>query len=196
MKYLQKSSYLLSLLLLSAVAQAGQWLVNNEQSQLSFVSTKKVNIAEVHHFGQLAGGLSESGQFSLDIDLASVDTGIEIRDSRMREFLFNIVEFPKARITAEVDSVVIDALEVAQSTTMTIEGELSLHGQSQPLTSEVLVTRISDSELLVVSAKPIILSVADYELVQGVEKLRELAGLPSISHAVPVSFYLTLNAAN
>lgn len=196
MKYLRKSVYLLSLLLLSAVAQAGQWLVNNEQSQLSFVSTKKVNIAEVHHFGQLAGGLSESGQFSLDIDLASVDTGIEIRDSRMREFLFNIVEFPKARITAEIDSAVIDALQVAQSTTLTIEGELSLHGRSHPLTSEVLVTRISDSELLVVSAKPIILSVADYELVQGVEKLRELAGLPSISHAVPVSYYLTLNAAN
>jgi hypothetical protein len=49
---------------------------------------------------------------------------------------------------------------------------------------------------LVVSAHPVILNADNYKLAKGIEKLRELASLPSISHAVPVSFYLTLNATN
>ena len=64
------------------------------------------------------------------------------------------------------------------------------------MTFDVLVTKVTENELLVVSSHPVILSVDDYKLAQGVEKLRELAGLPNISHAVPVSFYLTLNATN
>jgi hypothetical protein len=60
--------------------------------------------------------------------------------------------------------------------------------------AEVVVTKLNDNTLMLVSAKPLILNVADFALVQGVEKLQELAGLPSISHAVPISFYLTLNA--
>lgn len=194
MTYLPKSVFSLGLLLLSFGAHAASWQIDNGQSQLSFVSTKKVNVAEVHHFEQISGGMNEAGEFSLAIDLESVNTGIEIRDSRMREFLFNVVDFPKANINAKVDPAIVDGLAVGQSTTASVEGELSLHGHNQSLMFEVLLTRISDSELLVVSAKPIVLNVSDYELVQGVEKLRELAGLPSISHAVPVSFYLTLNA--
>lgn len=194
MKQLLKTVLPLGLLLLSLGAQAATWQIDNAQSQLSFVSTKKVNIAEVHHFGELAGGLNEAGEFELVIDLESVNTGIDIRDSRMREFLFDVVEFPKANINAKVDPAFVDSLAVGQSKVLGVEGELSLHGHNQPLSFDVLVTKISESELLVVSAKPLILNVADFELVQGVEKLREIAGLPSISHAVPVSFYLTLNA--
>ena len=75
-----------------------------------------------------------------------------------------------------------------------VNAQLNLHDQSQPLKLDVRVTKVSDSSLLVISAQPIVLNVADYELTEGVEELRELAGLPSISQAVPVSFYLTLNA--
>ena len=196
MKTLKKSAYVLSLMLASVSAQAGEWMLNNEQSQLSFISTKKVNVAEVHQFGTLSGGLNEAGQFTMEIDLASVDTGIEIRDSRMKEFLFDIVDFPKAVISASVEPEMVTNLPVGESMASTIDGQLNLHGQQHPLSINVLVTKVSEQELLVVSSQPLVLNAADYELVQGVEKLRELAGLPSISYAVPVSFYLTLNAAN
>ena len=74
----------LSILLASSVASATQWQINNNESQVNFISTKKVNIAEVHQFDKIAGNLAETGEFSLAIDLASVNTGIEIRDSRMK----------------------------------------------------------------------------------------------------------------
>lgn len=194
MRFLLKTVSLLSLLLAGLGVQAAEWQIDNAQSQLSFVSTKKVNVAEVHHFGMLTGGLSEAGEFDLAIDLESVNTGIDIRDSRMREFLFDVVDFPEANLVARVAPDFVNSLKVGESKASTVDGELSLHGQHQPLSFEVLVTKISETELLVNSAKPLILNVSDFELVQGVEKLRELAGLPSISHAVPVSFYLTLNA--
>lgn len=182
--------------LFSLSVQAGTWTIDNDMSKVSFVSTKNVNIAEVNHFGRIDGGVDERGHFSLDIDLASVDTGIEIRDERMREFLFDVIAFPKAVLSAQIDMEAIEQLPVARSMTLQVEGEFSLHGQQKTLPLEVLVTRIAEDELLVISSRPVVLEVGDYELVQGVEKLRELAGLPNISHAVPVSFYLTLNASN
>ncbi|WP_289282073.1 YceI family protein [Methylophaga sp. UBA5088] len=186
----------LSILLASSVASATQWQINNNESQVNFISTKKVNIAEVHQFDKIAGNLAETGEFSLAIDLASVNTGIEIRDSRMKEFLFNVADFPKATITAQLSPEQIAQITVGQTKPLSIDGFFELHGQKQEMTFDVLVTKVTENELLVVSSHPVILSVDDYKLAQGVEKLRDLAGLPNISHAVPVSFYLTLNATN
>jgi polyisoprenoid-binding protein YceI len=186
----------LGFLLVSSAATAAQWEINNSESQINFISTKKVNIAEVHQFDKIAGSLSESSEFSVSIDLASVDTGVEIRDSRMKEFLFNIADFPKAVITAKLPPDEIKQLEVGQTKPLSVDGMLELHGQKKALPFEVLVTKVATNELLVVSAHPVILNADDYELAAGVEKLRELAGLPNISHAVPVNFYLTLNATN
>jgi polyisoprenoid-binding protein YceI len=182
-------------LLMAAVSvQAAGWQIDNAQSQLNFVSIKKGDVAEVHHFDRLTGSLSDTGLFTVEIDLESVNTNIEIRDQRMREFLFDVVDFPTAILSAQVDPTVVTALVAGQSQTATVDAELSLHGQKQTLAIEVMISKLSDNKLMLVSAKPLVLNVSAFDLVQGVEKLRELAGLPSISHAVPVSFYLTLNA--
>lgn len=187
---------MLGLLLLSAGAHAANWKVDNAESKLSFVSTKKVNVAEVHSFEQLSGGLNAAGEFALSIDLNSVDTSIAIRNERMKEFLFEVVDFPAAEITANIDTDKLNTLTVGQQLSETIEGKLQLHGQEQAMNFDVIVTKLADDTLFVVASTPLLLNVSDYQLVEGVEKLRELAGLPSISHAVPVSFYLTLTAAN
>lgn len=194
MKQLLKAIVPLSLLLVSAVSAAADWQIDNAQSQLSFISIKKGDVAEVHRFGEIAGGLQQDGQFELSIALESVNTGIQIRDSRMRSFLFKTAQFPQATLTASLSPEFISNLTVGQSELTMVNAQLNLHDQSQPLKLDVRVTKVSDSSLLVISAQPIVLNVADYELTEGLEELRELAGLPSISQAVPVSFYLTLNA--
>jgi hypothetical protein len=55
------------------------------------------------------------------------------------------------------------------------------------------VTKLANGSLLVNSVKPVIIKAVDFNLVKGIEKLRQLAGLPSISTTVPVSFVLRLN---
>jgi polyisoprenoid-binding protein YceI len=179
--------------LFSAPAQA-EWTLNGEQSTLSFVSTKAINVAEAHKFAELSGGVDASGQVSIAINLASVDTSIELRDERMREMLFETEQVGSATIGAKVDAAALAGLAAGQSMDVTVEGVLTLHGEIRPLMIEIVVARSGDSQLLVMSRKPVIVNAPEFKLGEGVEALREIAGLPSISLAVPVSFVLAFDA--
>jgi hypothetical protein len=57
------------------------------------------------------------------------------------------------------------------------------------------VAKLGRQRLLVTSERPLLLNAADVGLADGVERLREIAGLPSISPAVPVSFVLLFESA-
>ena len=192
-KFVQLSVLLFSSLLLSTAVTANEWQLNAEASQLSFISTKNTHIAESHQFNQLSGFLDAQGQFSLEINLASVDTTITVRDERMKMYFFDIKQFSTAKLSAKVDLALLESIAQGASKPMTIDATLALHGETQPLTLKVVVTRLVGAKLSVVSIQPVILNVGDFALVAGIEKLRELAKLPSISHAVPVSFYLIFN---
>ncbi|HDY84979.1 MAG TPA: YceI family protein [Methylophaga sp.] len=186
------TAVVMGLSLSSISAQAMDWVIDSSDSQLNFISIKKTNIAEVHSFKQLQGSYDAQGQFVLDIDLASVDTNVAIRDDRMKKELFDVSKYSTAILTASIDTDLVDAIAEGASTHLTIDAKLNLHGVTKPLTLDVIVTRLVGAKLSVVSAKPVIINADDFELASGVNKLMELASLPSISHVVPVSFYLTL----
>jgi len=171
-------------------AHAG-WSLDNDSSQLNFVSVKADKVAEVHTFKTLSGKVDDAGYVEIAIDLTSVDTNIAIRDERMKEFLFETERFAVAVLTAQVDADAVAELAVGSTQALSVEGELTLHGQSEPVTLALNVVRLSDSELLAISSQPVIINAGSFDLADGVEKLREIAGLPSISTAVPVTFSLT-----
>jgi len=185
-----------SLLLASCASMPthADWVLNSDASTLSFISTKAVNIAEVHSFAMLEGTVDSDGAVRISIDLASVDTGIEIRDDRMQEMLFESGTYSRATLTAMADTAMLNSLAVGESQSDAIEGQLALHGQTMPLTFEVVVTRTSESGILVASRKPVVVNAPLFGLEEGVERLREVAGLPSISMAVPVSFVLSFDS--
>jgi polyisoprenoid-binding protein YceI len=180
-------------LALIALPASADWTLNNGQSNLSFISVKKGDVAEVHRFDQLNGSVDGTGNVELTIQLASVNTAIPIRDERMREMLFNTKAFPSADLTGKIDISEIIKLGVGGIIVSTLQGELTLHGQSRPVTTELVVARLAAHKLLVSSRKPLVLQADDYDLLAGVEKLREVAGLSSISKAVPVSFVLVFD---
>jgi polyisoprenoid-binding protein YceI len=192
-KFIHVVLVFISASLFSTVIVADEWQLNAEASQLTFISIKKTHIAETHSFKQLKGSLDAEGQFSLEIDLVSVDTNIAVRDDRMKTYLFDIKKFSTATVNAKIDIESLDAIAEGASKHMMIEAELELHGETQALALNVVVSRLVGAKLSVVSMQPTILNAGDFALIAGIEKLRELAKLPSISHAVPVSFYLTFN---
>jgi len=167
-----------------------EWSLVGEESVLAFISTKKGDVAEVHTFSKLSGNVKKSGQLVINIDLASVETQVSVRDDRMREMLFETVSFPSAKLTALLDRSVLQELKVGQSKAVNTEATLELHGQRKRITVDALVVRPSQTELVVASLKPVIVNAAEFGLTEGVEKLRAVVGLPSISLAVPVSFVL------
>ena len=59
-KSLAIAAFSLSSILVAPLASAN-WQVNNEQSNVSFVSIKKNSVAEAHHFKNVSGTLNEQG---------------------------------------------------------------------------------------------------------------------------------------
>ena len=182
---------LLVIISLVAFPALSAWQLDNEKSLLSFISIKKSDVAEVHHFNQLSGSLEESGKVNFDIDLISVDTNIAIRNERMKEFLFNVDAFPKAQFNSQLDMKNFNKIAVGHSDVMKLTGDISLHGKIQKVMVEVLVAKLSEQHFIVTSMKPIILNAKYFALGAGINKLKDLAKLPSISNAVPVSFVLS-----
>lgn len=171
----------------SAAAQA-DWQLDGDASRLNFISTKASHIAETHTFDGLSGTVTDQGQASISIDLSSVNTGIDIRNQRMQNLLFNVVAFPTAEITANID---MQQISVPSSQAMPISASLSLAGATTAVSAEVLVSATDNNAVTVTTLAPIVLNAADLELQPGIDALRDIAGLPAISYAVPVTFSLT-----
>jgi polyisoprenoid-binding protein YceI len=179
---------------LVAGSASAEWTLIPDKSHLSFVSVKKEHIAETHTFDKLEGSISNTGTGELLIDLNSVDTKIPIRDDRMREFLFETNVYPNAVFEVNVDArefAELNELAVGDQQLIPLRGRLGLHGVSQELTADAIVTKAGASRIHVSSAAPVIVRAEDFNLVAGINKLREIAGLSSISYSVPVTFNLT-----
>ena len=185
---------LLSLLItcLAIFPAFSQWQLNQDLSQLSFVTIKKQHIAENQSFKRFSGQVLNE-KIVITIDLASVNTNIAIRDERMKEYLFNVSTFSSATFKADINEKVINAIKVGQSQRLSIAGEIDLHGFKQQVQAEVLVAKLSKTSMLVTSLQPLLIKAKDFALIDGINKLKELAGLPSIGYTVPLSFVLTFN---
>lgn len=171
------------------------WTMDPTRSHLSYVSIKAKDVGEVNTFKEMAGTITDGGQVTVSMFLDSVETLVPIRNERMREFLFETTNYKEATITAKVEPAIIAELQPGQITEITAEGNLSLHGETQPMIISMQAAKLDDGTVMVASTKPLIVDAAKFGLTDGVEKLREIAGLESISHAVPVTFVMTFIAA-
>ncbi len=181
------SAFALILAMALPVTASAHWSLNNDASTLSFVTVKAEHVAEVHTFDMLSGEIDDDGNVDITIELASVNTLIPIRNERMQAMLFETNLFPQGQIEAQIDLDGMAAMEAGSSESMQLNFTLSLHDTSRSYTAEVMVTRL-DEGLVASTLKPIIVTAEEFGLQSGVEALREVAGLPSISRAVPVSF--------
>jgi polyisoprenoid-binding protein YceI len=176
----------LAAIIFTGAAQA-HWSLDNDASSVSFVTVKAEHVAEVHTFDALSGTIGDSGDVDISIELASVNTMIAIRNERIQEMLFETSLFPDATINGSINLDALTGMDAGASVARQIDFELSLHGQSVALAADVQITRTGEG-VIVSTLKPLIVMADSFSLTAGVEMLREVAGLPSISRAVPVSF--------
>ncbi|MCI2284445.1 YceI family protein [Colwellia sp. MSW7] len=185
----KKYIFILSTLLISSNALA-QWTLVNDESTVNYISIKSSKVSELNHFNTLSGTLNDNGSLSVDIDLASVETNIPIRNERVKTILFETSSFTKANILANLDLNKLNALNIGDTYTTPIKFKLSLHGVSKEITADIRVVKLTNDKLLAFSSTPIIIDAEQYNLAEGINKLRDIAKLPSISTTVPVSFSL------
>jgi len=188
LKPLLGSTLVLALVTAPALAE---WSLDPSRSHLAFVSIKAKDIGEVHSFQEMTGTIGEDGQVTVSLMLDSVETLIPIRNERMREFLFETTNYKDATLSAKVDSAIIAGMKPGEIVDVSAEGILSLHGEQQPMILSMQAAKLDNGTVMVASTKPLIVDAAKFGMSDGVEKLREIAGLASISNAVPVSFVMT-----
>ncbi|WP_379922761.1 YceI family protein [Erythrobacter sp. R86502] len=171
----------------------GNWTLDPAGSRLSYVSIKAGEVAEANRFDAMTGTIAADGTASLDIDLASVNTGVDIRNERMRDIFFAVAEYPTATVTAQLDPATFAGLAVGQSLTRPLKASVTIKGVSSDVETEVLVTRIAADRVTVVPTAPVIISTDMFGLTDELGELRALAELPSITPAVPVTFTLAFD---
>lgn len=168
----------------------GDWQLDGLQSQLEFSTTKNKTIDETHHFKTISGQLEDDGVVRVVVDLNSVDTNIAKRDERMRKYLFETDKYPTMTITTKINTKAYKKLEVGTQREHTIPTTIDLHGVKLDQNVLVNITRKSESEFLIESSVPVVVSASEFGFEHGVEKLKTLAGLNSIKPDVAVSFKL------
>lgn len=166
------------------------WELDNTASVVNFVSIKNNSVGEVNTIKSLEGSIGVHGMAQLTLHLASVETLIEIRNERMRELLFKTRQFPVARVTAEVDPALFAASNGGGVRQVDLPLTLAMHGQEKVLNAFVSVVVEDDGDLIVTTTHPVLVNAADFGLEEGIEALRKVAGLNSISSVVPVSMQL------
>lgn len=174
---------------------ANSWSLAPEQSSLTFLSTKKGTVTEVHRFNELSGSISPDGTATVTIGLESVQSGIDIRDVRMRFLLFQVDTYEEATITAQIDPAAVAAVWDDMKMTTEIPFTLNLHGVEKELMIPVTISRLGQNMVSVSSAEPFIVNAADFALEGGIAQLSEAVGNIGISAAVPVDFDLTFAAS-
>jgi len=99
-------------------------------------------------------------------------------------------------VSATIDLDALSDLEAGARQNVEFSGEITLHGATAPFETTLTVTRLSDARVLVETTDPVILYADEFDLMAGIDKLMELAGLPSITPAVPVSASLVFEKQN
>lgn len=185
--------FLMVSVLLSAMAgPALAWTVQPEGSSLSYVSIKNGDTGEVNKIAGLSGNVEDDGTAALVLDLATVDTGIDIRNERVKTILFNVAEMPTAGIAAKLNMADFEGLKAGDVAKAEFTVTVTLHGQEVEYDVDAEIARLSDDEVLVSTTAPVLVSAEDFELTAGLDELQKLAGLDSISPVVPVTFTLVL----
>lgn len=180
----------------SSASNAARWLIDADKSALNFVSIKNTSVAENFTFTQLRGTVAANGNATLTIPLVSVATGIDTRNTRLQNLLFETAVIPDLHFTTQLNLAAIDAMPVGSLANQSFTGNLILHGVNKAITFDATIIKFSDTSVSVSPRNPILINSADFDLNAGIEALRALAGVVNIAERVPVYFKISLTKNN
>lgn len=184
-----KLIFIIVLMIFSQASNA-DWRLCNIVSKLHFITTQNESLTEAHSFSNMEGTISVEGKVQIKIDLNSVDTNNSLRNLKLQDLFFETSKFQEATISSNLGGDFLSTLEVDKAIETPVQVKLNLHGVTKEIDSTLLVTRLKNNCLIVMSRDPIIISLKDFNFLPGLEKLRQFAKLESISKTVNVSLNL------
>lgn len=171
------------------------WTLDPGASELRFMSVKKGTVAETSAFATLSGLITDQGLAQIRILLDSVDTKIDLRNVRMRFLFFETFLHPEATVTAQLDPTKLADLHSARRKVIDLDFVVALHGITVNRTTQVAVTLIDNDRVVVSTTAPIALTLPEFDLDSGRQKLEEAAGVTIMPVGI-VSFDFVFNRAS
>lgn len=152
------SSFIVAIVAIAAFAQQGEmktFYVNDEMKKdvVSFTSKAPLETI-VGRTGDITGyvtvdldNVGEGAKGRFEVDLASVKTGIALRDQHMREQYLETDKYPKAvfeltKVVSTDNSKLLDG----KATQLMLEGNFSVHGVTKLIQIPATVTYMKESE--------------------------------------------------
>jgi outer membrane protein OmpA-like peptidoglycan-associated protein len=164
------------------------WDLDPAASNIRFQSVKNQTKVESSAFAKFTGGIEPDGVASVRVLLDSVDTGVDLRNVRMRFLFFETFRFPEATISVRLTPEMVADLATVRRKTLTLPYAFDIHGVRRQLEAEMVVTLLNDDRVSVASGAPVSIAIADFGLAENIKKLEEAAGGISIIPSATVSF--------
>lgn len=173
---------LLALVLLAGPASAQEsdpfehgWTLDGAASSLRFASVKNDRVAEDSGFTGLSGSISPEGNVRLAVDLESVETGIDIRNVRLRFIFFETFLFRESVVSARLEAAALTALARTPHHRLDQTVTLSLHGVEQDFDVPLDITLLEFDRVAVRSRTPVPVPMEPFGLDAGRSQLESTA---------------------
>jgi OOP family OmpA-OmpF porin len=172
------------------------WVLDPAVSNV-YLQTVKANAKfETHQFTAVEGNVGRDGAASVRIDLKSIETGVDLRNVRLRFLLFQIYKFPTAEITAKLDKTKLAALATETRIKYPLTLTVNMHGIVKDIETAVWITRMSETTVSVATIQPIIVNADTFDFTAGIAKLSEAVGGTLIAPAASLTFDLVFGTGS
>jgi outer membrane protein OmpA-like peptidoglycan-associated protein/polyisoprenoid-binding protein YceI len=172
------------------------WVLNANQSNLYVQTEKLESVVEKHRFTSIEGNISRDGDATIKIDLNTLDTGIDLRNVRMRFVLFETFKFPTAEITARLDKSKLTEIATRTRINYTLMARVNLHGIVKDIAIPVEIARLNDTTVTVSTIKPVVVKAETFDFLKGLAKLADAMGGIRIVPEASISFDLTFGTGS
>lgn len=163
---------------------------------VDIVSTKNGTAEVPGRFEGVTGSVSTSNPATwagldgkVDIDIRSWNSGVELRDTRVKTTFFECDSFGVATFDVDgVSGLPADGMPIgAEAPAATLNGKLSLHGVTHDVALPVKIKRVAEDAFTVESTAPYALNSDEYGLTERREALRQECQHDSLSEFAKVS---------
>lgn len=178
--------------LLATSVAAESWTVDSDASIVGFGSIKKDTIGEAHTISGVSGTVTADGTATIALDLATVQTNIDIRNERIAEHVFKGAG--TANLIAQIDMEAVGKLGVGEYMVTEVDGNLDLLGLLTPVFLEMFVMRTAEGQVIATSNSMLFVGTDEIGIDAGIDTLMQLADLPGITRAFPVTMRFVFNA--
>ncbi|WP_318462313.1 YceI family protein [Photobacterium leiognathi] len=176
------------LISISAYAKSDYELISSISS-LFFSTIKSQYIIESSSMKPTEGRINQDGTFSITIPIDTINTGISIRDERVKDLFFDLSNHPHISVSGKLDLSIISN----KPKLLSLRVNVKMYGNIKSIIFPVVIMK-SDNYILVSSYSHNIISASDFGIpTDNLVKLAATVGSIKISDQVPVTFTLAFN---